>query len=209
MKIIIMCEYSGKIRDEFEKLGHDAWSCDFLPTERPGKHIQGDALDHLDDGWDMMIGHPPCTYMCNSGVDWLHQREERWGELDKAAEFFLKLWNAPIPKICLENPIMHKYAFKLIKIKPTQIIQPYFFGHMETKATCLWLKNLHKLKGTNNVKMQMMELPKNERERLHYTPPGPDRWKIRSKTYDGIAHAMATQWGTTQGFQYEPVNLFE
>lgn len=209
MKIIIAGEFSGAIRDQFKNLGHDAWSCDLLPTEKPGNHIQDDVLKHLDKGWDMMIGHPPCTFLCNSGVTWLHSVDERWAELEKAAEFFLKLWNAPIPKICLENPVMHNYAYRLIKIKPTQVIQPYFFGHMEQKATCLWLKNLHKLKATNNVKAQMMELPKKERERIHYASPGENRWKIRSKTFDGIANAMATQWGTKQGFQYQPVNLFE
>lgn len=209
MRIIIGCEYSGIIREAFKKRGHDAWSCDFLPTEIPGNHIQDDLLNHLNDGWDMMIAHPTCTYLCNSGVEWLHQQDDRWEKMEEGAEFFLKLWNAPIPKICLENPIMHKYAYKIIKMKPTQIIQPYFFGHMEQKATGLWLKNLPKLRGTNNVREQMMLLPKKEREKNHYTPPGPDRWKIRSKTYEGIAEAMAIKWGTAQGMEREPVNIFE
>jgi len=211
LDVLINCEYSGIVREEFKKLGHNAWSCDLLPSEiGGGNHIQGDAIEAAyGRHWDLMIGHPPCTYMCNSGVEWLDKKDGRWPQLMDAADFFLKLWSAPIEKICLENPIMHKYAYALIKMKQTQVIQPYMFGHTETKATCLWLKNLPKLTPTNNVKMQMMQLSKKERERLHYLPPSPDRGKIRSKTYEGIAKAMAQLWGMDEGKKFQPVNIFD
>jgi len=124
MKVLIACEFSGIVRDAFAKKGHDAWSCDLLPTEIPGNHIQGDVCDILDDGWDMMIAHPPCTYLANSGVRWLHERPERWEKLKEAADFFRTLLNAPIERICIENPIPHKYAIYLIGRKYDQIIQP-------------------------------------------------------------------------------------
>ena len=197
MKVLIACEYSGTVRDAFLRRGHDAMSCDLLPTDAPGPHYQGDVSDILNDGWDMMIAHPPCTYMTNSGVTWLHRDPTRWEKLDEAAAFFSTLLNAPIPRIAIENPIMHKYAKERIGgIKQTQVIQPWMFGHMEQKATCLWLKGLQALTPTNNVKEQMLQLPANERQRLHWLPPSPDRWKIRSATYKGIAEAMAEQWGT-------------
>ena len=197
MKVRIACEYSGTVRDAFLRRGHDAMSCDLLPTDAPGPHYQGDVSDILNDGWDLMIAHPPCTYMTNSGVTWLHRDPTRWEKLDEAAAFFSTLLNAPIPRIAIENPIMHKYAKERIGgIKQTQVIQPWMFGHMEQKATCLWLKGLPALTPTNNVKEQMLQLPANERQRLHWLPPSPDRWKIRSATYKGIAEAMAEQWGT-------------
>jgi hypothetical protein len=197
MKILVACEYSGTVRDAFLRRGHDAMSCDLLPTDAPGPHYQGDVSDILNDGWDLMIAHPPCTYMTNSGVTWLHKDPTRWAKLDEAAAFFSTLLNAPIPRIAIENPIMHKYAKERIGgIKQTQVIQPWMFGHMEQKATCLWLKGLPALTPTNNVKEQMLQLPTSERQRLHWLPPSPDRWKIRSATYKGIAEAMAEQWGT-------------
>jgi len=165
-----------------------------LPTDIPGKHIQDDVLNHLDEGWDLMIGHPDCTYMTNAGVCWLHTDWKRWGKLESACEFFLKLKESDIPMICLENPIPHKYARENIG-DYTQIIQPYQFGHAERKATCLWLKNLPKLKHTTDLKEEMARLPKKISQRIHYTSPGKDRWKIRSKTFQGIADAMAEQWG--------------
>ena len=172
-------------------------SCDLLPTDAPGPHYQGDVSDIINNGWDMMIAHPPCTYMTNSGVTWLHRDPTRWEKLDQAAAFFSTLLNAPIPRIAIENPIMHKYAKERIGgIKQTQVIQPWMHGHMEQKATCLWLKGLPALTPTNNVKEQMLQLPASERQRLHWLPPSPDRWKIRSATYKGIAEAMAEQWGT-------------
>ena len=196
MKVLVACEYSGTVRDAFRRLGHDAWSCDLLPTDAdPTYHYQGDVLEILENGWDLMIAHPECTYLTNSGVRWLYKDINRWFKLFEGAEFFKKMLNANIPKIAVENPIQHKYAKALIGFRHTQIIQPWMFGHMEQKATCLWLKNLPVLKPTNVVKEEMLKLPDNERQRLHYLPPGPDRWKIRSKTYTGIAQAMAEQWG--------------
>ena len=196
MKVLIACEYSGTVRDAFIAKGHDALSCDILPTDQPGPHYQGNVLDIINDGWDLMIAHPPCTYLTNSGVCHLHKDETRWVKLDEGAKFFKQLLSANIPMICVENPIMHKYAKERIgNIKQSQIIQPWMFGHTEQKATCLWLKGLPLLKETNNVKEEMMLLPDNQRQKLHYLPPSEDRWKLRSKTYDGIAQAMAEQWG--------------
>jgi hypothetical protein len=199
MRILVACEYSGRVRDAFIAKGHDAMSCDILPTDAEGPHYQGDVMDVVNDGWDMMIAHPPCTYLTNAGVTWLHRDPARWAMLDAGAAFFKALLNAPIPRICIENPIMHKYAKERIGgIKQTQVIQPWMFGHMEQKATCLWLKGLPPLTPTNNVKEEMMQLPDRERQRLHYLPPSADRWKLRSTTYQGIANAMAGQWSTQE-----------
>lgn len=196
MRVLVACEYSGRVRDAFTALGHYAMSCDLLPSDAPGHHYQGDVFDVLNDEWDLMIAHPPCTYLSNSGVSWLHKDPYRWGRLDEGAAFFKALLNAPIDKICIENPIMHGYATERIDgIKQSQVVQPWMFGHMEQKATCLWLKDLPLLTETLNVKAEMMRLPKRERERLHYLPPSADRWKLRSTTYQGIADAMASQWG--------------
>jgi len=197
LKVLVACEYSGRVRDAFIKRGHDAMSCDLLPTDSPGPHYQGDVRDVLHDGWDLLVAHPPCTYMTNSGVSWLHKDPARWELLNDAAAFFNLLLDAPIERIAIENPIMHKYAKERIgNRKQSQVIQPWMFGHTEQKATCLWLKGLPLLQPTNNVKAQMMELPNNERQRLHYLPPSKDRWKLRSTTYQGIADAMAQQWGS-------------
>lgn len=196
MRVLVACEYSGKVRDAFIAAGHEAMSCDLLPTDKPGPHYQGDVRDILDQGWDLMVAHPPCTYLTNSGVTWLHRDSSRWSKLDEGAAFFKLLLDAPIPKKCIENPIMHKYAKERIGgVKQSQVIQPYMFGHMEQKATCLWLTNLPLLQPTNNVKDQMLALPDNQRQRLHYLTPSADRWKLRSETYQGIADAMAKQWG--------------
>lgn len=195
MKVLIACEYSGTVRDAFSALGHDAYSCDLLPTEKPGQHIQGNVLEILNDGWDLMIAHPPCTYLTNSGVSWLHKQKDRWMNLIEGAVFFRTLLNAPISRIAVENPIPHKYAAQIIGEKYSQVLQPYMFGHTERKATCLWLKGLPELIETNNVKEEMSLLPKNQQQRLHYLPPSVDRWKERSKTFEGIAAAMANQWG--------------
>jgi hypothetical protein len=170
-------------------------SCDLLPSETEGPHYQGDVRDVLQDGWDLMIAHPPCTYLTNSGVTWLHRDPTRWQKLDDAAEFFKMLLDAPIPRIAIENLIMHKYAKERIGgVKQSQVIQPWMFGHPESKATCLWLKNLPTLRETKNVKEEMLKLPDSERQRLHWLPPSADRWKLRSTTYSGIAEAMAEQW---------------
>lgn len=195
MKILIACEYSGVVRDAFLKRGHDAVSCDLLPTDSAGPHYEGDVRDILNDGWDMMIAHPECTYLSNSGVCWLHKHTARWPKLFEGAAFFKMLLDADIPKICVENPVMHKYGKQLIGSHQSQVVQPWMFGHHEKKATCLWLKGLPLLTPTDNVKAATDLLPKNQQQRLHYLPPSPDRWKLRSTTYTGLAEAMAAQWG--------------
>jgi hypothetical protein len=209
MKVLVACEYSGIVRDAFIARGHDAMSCDLLPTDVDGPHYQGDVFDIINDGWDLMIAHPPCTYLTNAGVRHLHENvtskngvrakiygNARMKEMYKAAEFFKDLLNANIPKICVENPIPHKYARAIIG-KYSQIIQPYMFGHKETKATCLWLKNLQELKPTNMVGPPPKNMTAEEKRswhRIHMTAPSKDRWKIRSTTYKGIAEGMANQW---------------
>jgi len=195
MKILIACEESQVVCRAFRNRGHEAYSCDIQDCSggKPEWHIKDDAIKVVyGEHWDMMIAHPPCTYIANSGVSWLHKQPGRWEKLKEASEFFNKLLNAPIEKICIENPIPHKHA-KLKKY--SQTIQPYKFGHAESKRTCLWLKNLPILAETNNVYDEFKTLPKNQAQRLHYLPPGPERAKLRSKTYQGIADAMANQWG--------------
>jgi len=181
MKILIACEYSGIVREAFSKLGHDAWSCDILETEIPGNHLQCDVRKILGDGWDMMIAHPPCTHLAVSGGRWFKDKKVEQAE---ALEFVRLLLNAPIEKIALKNPI--SIISSHIR-KPDQIIQPWQFGHGETKATCLWLKNLPKLQPTNIVE--------GREQRIWKMPPGKNRWKERSRTFEGIAQAMANQWG--------------
>ena len=187
MKVLIACEYSGRVRDAFIAQGHQAVSCDLLPTDSPGPHYQGDVFDIINDGWDLMIAHPPCTYLSNSGVSWLHKRPERWEQMREGAEFFKALLDADIPRIAIENPIMHKYAVEIIGRRQDQVIQPWQFGHGESKATCLWLKGLQELEPTQIVE--------GREQRMHLLPPSKDRWKIRSTTYQGIANAMSEQWG--------------
>ena len=191
MRILIACEYSGTVRQAFARLGHYALSCDLLDTEIPGNHYKGDVFDIINDGWDIMIAHPPCTDLAVSGAAWFKEKQAD-GRQQRSIDFFMRFTEANIPKIAIENPIG---IMSRLYRKPDQIILPYMFGHKEQKATCLWLKGLPKLTETNNVKQEMMLLPKRERERLHYLPPSPDRWKIRSKTYEGIANAFAEQWG--------------
>jgi len=196
MKVLVACEYSGTVRDAFLARGHFAMSCDLLASDREGPHYQGSVADIIGNGWDLMIAHPPCTYLTNSGVCHLHKDPARWGKLDEGAAFFKMLLDADIPRIAVENPIMHGHAKERIgNVKQTQVVQPWMFGHMEQKATCLWLKGLPPLRETRNVKQQMLALPKSQRERLHYLSPSPDRWKLRSTTFQGIADAMASQWG--------------
>lgn len=180
MKVLVACEFSGIVREAFKAKGHDAWSCDILPTEIPGQHIQGDAIKILGDGWDLMIAHPPCTHLAVSGARWFKDKQE---EQREALDFVLQLLDAPINKIALENPI--SIISSQIR-KPNQIIQPWQFGHGETKATCLWLKNLPSLTPTNIVE--------GREAKIHKMPPSKDRWKKRSLTYQGIAKAMADQW---------------
>ena len=182
-RILIACEFSGVVRDAFKERGWDAWSCDLLPTEKPGQHIYGDVLGVLADGWDMMIAHPPCTYLCSSGLHWNKRRPERAKQTEDALDFVRRLLDAPIARIALENPI----GCIATRIRPAdQIIQPWQFGHGETKATCLWLKNLPVLKPTNVVE--------GRENRIWRMAPSKDRWKQRSLTYPGIAQAMADQW---------------
>ena len=195
MKVLVACEYSGRVRDAFTKLGHDAMSCDLLETESPGNHFKGDVREVLGGGWDLMIAHPDCTYIANSGVSWLDRDITRWKKLYSACDFFKLFLNHPCAKVVIENPIPHKYGLNWIGQKYSQTIQPYQFGHLETKRTCLWLKGVDPLVETNNVKAEMDLLPKNQSNRLHYLPPSPDRWKQRSRTFQGIADAMAMQWG--------------
>lgn len=183
MKVLIACEYSGRVRDAFIQNGHDAMSCDLLPTDAPGPHYQGDVFDVINDGWDLMIGHPPCTDLAVSGARHFAAKRAD-GRQQKSIEFFMALANAPIERIAIENPIC---IMSSEWRKPDQIIQPWMFGHGETKATCLWLKNLPKLLPT--------EMVAGREARIHKMPPSPDRWKKRSETYLGIAQAMADQWG--------------
>lgn len=188
MRILIACEYSGVVRDAFIARGHDARSCDFLPTEKPGPHYQCDVREVLSLGWDLLIAHPTCTYLCNSGVRWLHTDPTRWAKMKEAAEFFrfLDQYEA-IPLRAIENPIMHGHALQIVGRKATQYVQPWMFGHGESKATGLWLTGLPNLTPTNIVE--------GREARIHKMPPGPDRWKERSRTFQGIADAMAEQWG--------------
>jgi hypothetical protein len=180
MKILVACEFSGVVRDNLTWLGHDAWSCDILPSETPGNHIQADVRTVLNDGWDMMIAFPPCTYLAVSGARWWKDRQQEQAD---ALAFVRLLMNAPIPMIAIENPI-GKISTAIRK--PDQIIQPWMFGHGETKATCLWLKNLPLLKATGIVD--------GREARIHRMAPGPNRSKERSRTYMGIGRAMADQW---------------
>lgn len=182
MRVLIACEYSGIVRDAFIAEGHDALSCDLLPTERPGPHYQGDVRDILGDGWDMMVAFPPCTDLCVSGARWFAEKRAD-GRQQASVDFFMELASAGIPRIAIENPIG---VMSTVWRKPDQIVQPWQFGHGETKATCLWLKGLPKLTPTDVVD--------GREARVHRMPPGPDRWKERSRTFPGIAAAMAQQF---------------
>ncbi len=182
MRVLVACEYSGRVRQAFRDRGHDAWSCDLLDSEDSSPfHIKGDVLKELYNGWDLMIAHPPCTHLAVSGARWF---KEKLTEQREALEFVESLMSAPIDKIALENPV--SIISSRIR-KPDQIIQPWQYGHGETKATCLWLKNLPLLTPTNIVS--------GREARVHNMAPSPDRWKERSRTYEGIAKAMAEQWG--------------
>ncbi len=195
MKILIACEFSGTVREAFARMGHDAWSCDLLDTEIAGQHIKGDVLEILNQGWDLMIAHPPCTYLCNSGVHWLNRQVGRWAKMQEGALFFKALMDAPIPLIAVENPVMHKYAKEIIKRDYAQTIQPYQFGHPESKRTCLWLKGLPLLRASNILAKTGKHWDNQTASGQNKLAPSADRWKLRSKTYQGIADAMALQWG--------------
>lgn len=197
MRVLIACEFSGTVRRAFSARGHDAWSCDLLPSEDGSNHhIRGDARDHLNDGWDLlMVAHPPCTRLCNSGVRWLSTPppgrvlEDMWRELDEGAELFSAFWNAPIDRVCIENPVMHKHAKARITNYQdfAQSVQPWQFGHGETKRTCFWLRNLPPLTPTNVVDGRV--------SRVHRMSQTANRQRERSRFFDGIADAMADQWG--------------
>lgn len=196
MRVLVACEFSGRVRDWFKLFGHDAWSCDILPTESKGQHYQGNVLDILHDGWDLMIGHPPCTYLSRAGARWWGNTE-RMALADEAASFTLKLWNSPIDKIAIENPIGQlnkRWRY------PDQIIQPWQFGHPFSKATCLWLKGLPKLTPTDIQEQYQPLLPSNTgigKRMGQKSSPGVTRCsKIASRTFHGIAFAMASQWGS-------------
>ena len=229
LRVLIGCEYSGTVRRAFAMRGHDAWSVDLLPAaDRSNKHIVGDVRDYLNDGWDLlMVAHPPCTRLCNSGVRWLSEpptrltaehyskseieafasmgRDERhafmWQMLDEGAELFSTLWNAPIERVAIENPVMHEHAKKRIRNYEdfAQSVQPYQFGHRETKRTCLWLRGLPALTPTTpDLEREYRSLPAEERRkwaRVHNASPGASRWAERSKFFEGIADAMGDQWG--------------
>lgn len=199
IRVLVACEFSGIVRDAFIAAGHDAYSCDMLPTEADGPHLCGDVIGWINAGWDLMIAHPPCTYLSNSGVRWLKDDDWRWKDMADAAEFFRMLLNCAIPRIAIENPIPHGHAVDRIGRKYDQIIRPWQFGHEELKATCLWLKNLPRLRPTEYVGPP----PSSTKEPLRYRQwakchmerPGPNRKKNRSRTLAGIAEAMASQWG--------------
>lgn len=210
MKVLVACEFSGVVRDAFLEQGYDAWSCDLLPSPTgSNRHITGDARDYLDDGWDLLIVcHPPCTRLCNSGVRWLTEPppgrtvKEMWEELDEAADLFSTFWNAPIARICVENPVMHKYAKeRIVGYKRfRQSIQPWEYGHPEVKRTCFWLRRLPPLTPIYTTWEQCRDalgLPADAKPeaRVHKMSPGEDRWAERSRFFPGVAKEMASQWG--------------
>lgn len=190
MRILIACEYSGRVRDAFLARGHDAVSCDLLPTESPGPHIQGDVSAMLREPWDLVIAHPPCTYLANSGVRWLHTDPSRWELMEQGAAFFLECLKANAPMVAVENPVMHKYAREAIGgLRPDFTVQPWQFGDPAKKRTCFWTRGLPPLTPTSEMTAD------DAVAECHLASPGPDRWKNRSRTYQGIANAMASQWG--------------
>lgn len=198
-RVLVACEFSGTVRDAFIARGHDAMSCDLLPTERDGPHYQGDVRDVLDDGWDLMIAHPPCQYLAVSGIHWNNRIEGRREKSDQALAFVRTLLDAPIPRIALENPVG---IISTHIRKPDQIIQPWMFGHPFAKQTCLWLKGLSPLEPTEVLDPPALQAngksPRWENQTAtgqNKLGPSPDRWKLRSLTYPGIANAMADQWG--------------
>lgn len=192
LKVLIGCEFSGVVREQFKKIGHDAWSCDFLPSEIPGQHYQCDVRDILYKNWDLAIFHPDCTYLCVSGLHWNKKVPERQEKTEEALKFIQLLMDAPIPRICIENPV--GCISTRIRL-PDQIIQPFQFGHPESKKTCLWLKNLPLLAPTNILPKPQCGYWENQTpSKQNKLGPSKDRWKLRAKTYVGIATAMATQY---------------
>ncbi|WP_069307827.1 hypothetical protein [Methylobrevis pamukkalensis] len=217
-RILIGCETSGVVRRAFAALGHDVWSVDLLPAEDgSNRHIIGDVRDHLDDGWDLLaVMHPPCTRLCNSGVRWLHvpppgrTRDEMWAELDAGAALFSACFSAPVPRVAVENPVMHRHARERIAglIRP-QIVQPWWFGDPAFKATGFYLRGLPPLVATDRLTPPK---PGSDAHRawsaVHRASPGPDRWRIRSRTSEGIARAMAAQWTAAMAAEPDQMDLF-
>ena len=189
LRVLIACEYSGRVRDAFIALGHNAVSCDLLPTEVPGPHMQGDVRPLLRQPWDLVIAHPPCTYLCNSGVRWIHTDPTRMQKVGEGAAFFLECLNANAARVAVENPVMHKYAREMIGRGPDFTVQPYQFGDDEKKRTCFWTRGLPPLVPTSDLDGSTAA------QSVHKAPPGPDRWKERSRTFPGLARALASQWG--------------
>jgi hypothetical protein len=205
VRVLVACEFSGVLRESFSVLGHDAWSCDLLPTEIPGNHYTGDVKDVLDDNWDLMIAHPPCTHLAVSGAAWFKDKEELQEE---ALDFFLLLINARIPQIAIENPV--GVISSRIR-KPSQIVQPYWFGDREKKTTCLWLKSLPYLTSTDRVTPELVAYPngkKYPRWHDHYRSKGKSRGHERSRTFPGFARAMAEQWGSAQDYSWRSRNKY-
>ena len=196
MRVLIACEYSGIERDAFLAAGHDAISADLLPTETPGPHYQGDVRNLLGEQWDLVIAHPPCTYLAKSGVRWMYSDPLRWQALLEGASFFRQMFDFRTSALAVENPVQHRWA-KLAhgKGEPTQVVQPWMFGHPESKATCLWLRGLPPLVATSDARAEMATLPRAMTQRILHMPPSVERGKLRSASYPGIATAMADQWG--------------
>ena len=197
MRVLVACEYSGRVRDAFRNLGHDAMSCDLLPSDNdlPGCHYQGDVFDIINDGWDLMIAHPPCTRLANSGVRWLRERD-LWDDLVEAAKFYNKFQHCKIKMKCIENPVMHKYAKAMVGDIKRQVVQPWWFGEETFKATGYELTGLPDLVATNKLSPPKAGTDEHKKwSWIHRASPGPNRWKVRSTTPQGIADAMAEQWG--------------
>ena len=215
LRVLIGCETSGRVRNAFLSRGHDAWSCDLLPAEdASNRHMICDIRDILGDGWDLLaVMHPPCTRLCNSGVRWLHQppagrtRDEMWADLDAGAALFSACWNAPIPRVAVENPVMHRHAKARIKgyQPPAQTVQPWWFGDPMFKATGLYLRDLPPLRPTNRLTPPPPGTIEHKRwSVVHRASPGPDRWRLRSRTPQGLADAMADQWGSVEAAAMVP-----
>lgn len=212
-RVLIGCEVSGVVRRAFAARGFDAWSCDLQPSEdRSNRHIIGDVRDYLNDGWDLIcVFHPPCTRLCNSGVRWLHTpppgrtKAELWAELDEAADLFNACWRAPCPRVAVENPVMHKHARARIKVwRKPQTVQPWWFGEPFFKATGLYLRGLPPLAPTNKLTPPKPGTAEHKAwSAVHRAPPGPDRARFRSRTFEGVANAMADQWGPSLNSESE------
>ena len=219
MRVLIGCEFSGVVRRAFAERGHDAWSCDLLPAaDGSNRHLVGDVRDFLNDGWDLLaVFHPPCTRLCNSGVRWLSvpptgkTLEQMWADLDEGAALFSDLWNAPIERVAVENPVMHKHARERIRNyqRPAQTVQPWWFGDPAFKATGLYLRGLPPLAPTDRLTPPKPGTDEHQAwSAIHRAPPSADRWAFRSKTFAGIANAMADQWGDLDGLTPDQRDLF-